>query len=246
VSLCCFCVICALNFPNPWRTCRVLLGHHGNMSTNSSNNFIYVPWSTWSFIKVVFPNAIEHKRKRIEADECNSNGENPIGCEQCLEEGLAKSNARSNLSDLVKFCREAVSLKGLSNVELIEMSKSLTCNRLYLVPKQGISSWLRFLSTVSRKDGEKRHVPLPSGNPKWIHVPQKDDIDLSDVDRSRLDFLSAMFCPITCSEHGLAMRSALFRNVDIHIPHHPFQLDDSISLLEESSYLAYISHIGAV
>jgi hypothetical protein len=223
-----------------------LLGRHGNMSANSSNNFIYVPWSTWSLIKGVFPNAIEHKRKRIEVfDECNSIAESPIGCEQCLEEGIAKTYARSNFSDLVRCCRESVSLRGLSNVEVIEMSKSLSCNRFYLVHKKGISSWQKFLSIVSRKDGEKRYVALPSGNSKWIHVGNIDETGLSAVDRSRLDFLSAMFCPVTCSEHGQAMRLALFRNVDIHVPNHPFNLDDDICLLEESSYLAYISYIGA-
>ena len=197
-------------------------------------------------IKNLFPEAIEHKRKRHDDSvEDVSHSDCLVHCAQCLEEGIAKTSARSNLSDLAKFCRRLNALNGLSKDEIIELSKSPTCIRLYLVHRRGITAWHKFLSFLTRRDGVRRDLPLPSGQAPSIYISNVDDSTLSIVDRSRLDFLSAMVCPITCSQHGKAMRYALFQNVDIHDSHHPYQLNENICVFDENSYLAYTSYIGA-
>jgi hypothetical protein len=226
-----------------------LSGRHGNLIANANaNNYQCVPFSTWRLIKDVFPEAIEHKIF-LQSDDL-------LGCLHCHEEGVAKNCARSNIADLAKFSRETQSSRALSVESILEMSKSLSCKRFHLVHRGEIALWHRFLSVFTRKDGVKRDGSLkeiaehffltcaPDCTPMSMAF-YSDNCNISVDDRNRLEFLARMFGPITCREHGRAIRDVLFQSRDRRAPRAPLKLDDCIYVLDEKSYDDYITNVGA-
>jgi hypothetical protein len=216
----------------------------------------YVSWSDWIDIQYIFPNAIEHRRKRIVSEvEEDLNGD--FGCPECMDKATAADSFRNKLSALLRSDEYAQRCDVLAEETPSEADTGGAYQKEYRVMhEEDLLAWKKFVSAAKRKinrggssiDDHTRRLLKP--------LVEWDDCALLSLETTTLgsaspkarcaQFLSAVVRPIACRKHKLPISAALFQDQGFEDRPSLKSLNSNICILTEAAYQSLVSHWTSV
>lgn len=227
---------------------------HGKCNVlNNGRRVRFLSWEGWQKVKKVFPDAIEHKKRRMSEEMAESFDSSMEECPECLMERALFQQAKSKLENWGKATQENSNLKALLSgnrtisreieVHNFTMAKS-NCR---LVHKLDIESWQKSLRAV--KSGRLRaltNMDELKARVEKIAFPSQHAVVL-EFERQPVGKLVTSLRSLICREHQLVIESAIFQvNGSSGSPDEGegHFLSDCIAVLSEEEYLAYISSLA--
>jgi hypothetical protein len=230
------------------------LGPHGNCNLLNNGRVIrFVPWNVWLMVKKVFPDAIEHKKKKVaNNDATDLSDPDEEGCPICQAQKASIDKLRTDLESWAKETRGNHELKALLDgnrtvsreIEVHNFTNAKTGCRL--VHRSDIQTWRETVNTllgagkVTADDstGLKRFV-------ENIAFPSYHRVVL-EFERQPVERLVTSLRSLICREHRLVIKGAIFRDVassdtDKKEDH---RLSDCIAVLPDEEYHAYITSLA--
>jgi hypothetical protein len=204
-------------------------------------------------LKKVFPEAIEHKKKRVLKNGAKGVSNPDIdGCPECQAEKVSIDRLKIELENWAKETRENFELKGLlggnRTVEReIEVHNFTTAeNGCRLVHRTDIQTWRKALSTLAGASKIKStDTVLLKADVENIAFPSYHYVVL-EFERQPVEKLVTSLRSLICREHRLVIKTAIFRDCadSGNEKNHSHQLSDCIAVLSDEEYRAYISSLA--
>jgi hypothetical protein len=228
-------------------------GLHGNCNDSHNKRLVrYVPWKTWSLVKKVFPDAVEHRRLRMSDEENNAN---PIfeddGCPLCQQEKDLMKSLKNQIELWARETRDNPLLKKLLDVNRTAPREIAVHNFAWaqsgcrLVHSDDISNWRKSVMSAAkickRKISDSDELKSSIEN---LAFPSYRATVL-EFERDPIDRLLQSLRSLICCEHKLVITGAVFQQSeddgsDIQYS----QLSPSIVVLSSDEYDAYISSLS--
>jgi hypothetical protein len=234
-------------------------GSHGKCNVLNNKRLVrYIPWRVWSTLKRIFPQAIEHKRKRSYVqddydDDHDSVPAGDAGCVFCAREKKAFQQMKFRIENWAKETLENVELRNLS-VGATPTSRegevhNLTnmANGCRLVHTADIQQWKKTASVLTNTSKfDAADCDALKADVEYLAFPNTHRVVL-EFERQPVERLLASLRSLICREHHLVIHSAVFQNTRGSPGMEPAdrrQLSRSITVLSDSEYREYTASLA--
>ena len=230
----------------------VCIGPHGNCNDFSLRVVRYVPYKTWTKIKEVFPNAIEHKILMYTVDGVvRKPNIDDDGCLHCRMDKDAIMNLTSDIERWAKETKGNFALKNLLDGKKISVGEIAIHNfdsaqsNCRLVHRDDITNFCKSVRLLVRlsKLRMSEYSELKNYVEK-IAFPSYHSVVLDFEKQSNARLLQSIRS-LTCCEHKRVIKSAIFDStaVDGEVQQR-CQLSNNIAVLSDEEYNSYITALA--
>ena len=228
-------------------------GPHGKCNVSGNGRVVrVVSWKTWTMLKKVFPDAIEHTIERVVKNGSKGVSKSAIdGCPECQAERASIDRLKVELENWSKESRENFELKGLlqgnRTVEReIEVHNFTTAvNGCRLVHRTDIQTWRNALAKMNKIKSDDTSTTLLKSHVESIAFPSYHSVVL-EFERQPVEKMLTSLRSLICRAHKLVIKTAIFRNCadSSNDKDHSHQLSECIAVLSDEEYCAYISSLA--
>ena len=225
-------------------------GPHGRFDISKNKRSVrYISWNVWSTLKKIFPDAIEHKRKRISSKDDDLSVEADLSCPLCDREKLTLERMKAHLEDWAKETSENPELWALysskadTSREDIVHNFTNKANGCRIVHIEDIKTWRKAVSGLADIDKlSAGDCPELKAQVEQLAFPNTHSVVL-DFEREPCERLLASLRSLNCTEHHLVISSVVFQE---RKPGGKSQLSKNIIVLSDAEHGAYIASLTSL